>query len=185
MTTKLQANTTTRTNKLSLKSVLNILGTVCGLVLCLSMLLGFLSLTIVNGKSMNPTYHTGDIVISLKQFDYQIGDVIVYHPADLDCQRCNIVHRIIDGNATTGWITLGDNNENTDPWNPTNSEIKGKNIIHIPLGEASKIIFSPKLWLTLTAIIGILYLITFLKTKTEEEEEEEEETPRKGKHLKD
>ena len=63
----------------------------------------------VNGDSMNPTYHHGDLVVvnyTVPFHEIQLGDVVVFEsPAD----GRTIVHRAIYWNHTH-WITIGDNN---------------------------------------------------------------------------
>lgn len=72
-------------------------------------------LAIVEGNSMLPTFHDGDIilVIGVKPSDLHVSDIIIY--------KLNgklIVHRIIDIEIRNGkyiFITKGDNNFNPDP----------------------------------------------------------------------
>jgi signal peptidase len=70
--------------------------------------------TIVHGKSMEPTYHTGDLVIT-KDVDTDsliVGDVIVFSVGSR-----NVVHRIIEVRVTDTsrvFITQGDNNDVPD-----------------------------------------------------------------------
>jgi len=48
-----------------------------GLIIALIMHLQPYKLVVVVGKSMEPTYHSGNILIATKSNDYKIGDVIV------------------------------------------------------------------------------------------------------------
>ena len=50
------------------------------------------SYVMVNGISMEPNYHTGDLVIVHKVPTYQVGDVVTYRDAILGEY---IIHRII------------------------------------------------------------------------------------------
>jgi signal peptidase len=131
---------------------------------------GTFGMTVVSGHSMNPTYTSGDTVISMRQANYAVGDIIVYHPADL-CPKCNVVHRIIGGNAQAGWITQGDNNPSYDQWRPKGSMILGHVILHIPTANASRILFSPFLWFTLIAMV--LAALLFIKAKEIKDKEKE------------
>ena len=47
---------------------------------------GCTTLTIVSGHSMEPTYYTGDLVVS-RCGDVGVGDVITYRPPDIDGVR--------------------------------------------------------------------------------------------------
>ncbi len=117
-------------------------------------------MTMISGHSMEPTYHNGDIVLTAKQSEYKVGDIIVYHPKSLPCDKCNIVHRVIAGDNTAGYSTEGDNNSFKDEWKPTVDEIIGKAIIHIPLGTAGIILINPSLWLFIVSVI--IFIMTTL-----------------------
>lgn len=114
---------------------------------------------------MLPTYKSGDVLIAVKQPNYQVGDPVVYHPKDLDCGRCNVVHRIIGETKNGAWITQGDNNPNQDPWFPTDEEILGKVAIMLPLGGLSVILFSPFFWLTIIFLSVTTFFGLLLKQK--------------------
>ncbi len=111
---------------------------------------GCTTLTIVSGHSMEPTYYTGDLVVS-RCGDPAVGDVVVYNPPDVGGAR--IIHRIVGGNATDGWLIQGDNNDFLDPWNPTNDRILGSAVLHVPhLGSVAAIVLSPMTWISLLVI---------------------------------
>ena len=83
---------------------------------------------IVNGNSMEPGFHLGDLVIVHEVLDYQVGDIVVYRSEQL---KSFVFHRIIGKNLD--FFTLrGDNNSWTDSYQPTRKEIVGKLWIHIP-----------------------------------------------------
>jgi len=133
---------------------------------------------------MYPTYNSGDLVVAVKQASYSTGDVIVYHP-DVDCSRCNVVHRIIDGDKN-GWITEGDNNDFVDAFRPTSESVYGKVVQHINLGGAGMILVSTQLWLFLLSIIALALYSLFVwdwwkKNDDDEEEPPAEDKPRKAK----
>lgn len=143
-----------------LSSVLSWTGVVLfGLLIAFITFGGFLTITIVSGNSMLPTYQSGDMLIAVKQAEYAVDDVIVYKPDNLECDRCNIVHRIVGGDEETGWITQGDNNENTDPWMPTSDEIAGKVVQHFSFGEITFFFLSPEFWLMILSIIAVAFMI--------------------------
>lgn len=87
--------------------------------------------TIVHGISMEPTYQTGDVVIT-RDVDSEalvVGDVIVFSVGSRD-----VVHRIIElRNDETGlhFITLGDNNKAPDSPVPVD-KVTGKVVMRIP-----------------------------------------------------
>src|SRR5690554_1441414 len=105
---------------------------------------GCTTLTIVSGESMEPTYYTGDLVIS-RCGEPSVGDVAVYQPVSVGGGR--IIHRIIDGDGESGWILQGDNNSWIDPFSPTEAEVLGTARVHVPkVGLAARWITSPWVW---------------------------------------
>ena len=123
---------------------------VLGWLIWPSSLGGCTTLTIVSGRSMEPTYYTGDLVVT-RCGPVELGDVIVYNPPDVGGAR--VIHRIVDGNATEGWIVQGDNNDFLDPWKPTQEQILGSPVLHVPgLGTAASILLSPLTWISMLVV---------------------------------
>jgi signal peptidase len=117
---------------------------------------GGTTLTIVSGHSMEPTYLTGDLVVT-RAAAPKVGDIIVYQPKNVGGAR--VIHRIVGGNATDGWIMKGDNNNWLDPWQPHGSEVLGIARLHLPhVGTIARIVVSPILWVGLILIAGALLL---------------------------
>lgn len=108
---------------------------------------GCTTLTIVNGHSMEPTYHTDDIVVS-RCGAPQVGDVAVYATEGTGWAR--IVHRVIGGDGESGWEFQGDNNDWVDDFHPTDDEIVGVVVLHVPkVGKVAKAASSPLVWASL------------------------------------
>ena len=81
---------------------------------------------IVRGSSMFPTYESGDLVIVAAAATYQPGDVVAYRvPAGDIGEGHLVIHRIAGGDASSGFILEGDNNDAPDPWMPRGSDIVG------------------------------------------------------------
>jgi signal peptidase len=94
---------------------------------------GRTSYSIVSGHSMNPTYHTGDLVVLQRARTYQVGDIVVYRiPAGEPASGQYVVHRIVGGGNVTGFITKGDNNPSVDIWTPHNIDIQGRAVMLLP-----------------------------------------------------
>jgi signal peptidase I len=89
------------------------------------------SYVIVDGRSMEPTYSNGDLVIARQQPGYEVGDVIVYD-APVDAQF-NVIHRIIEP-TDGGFITQGDKRESADGWIAPHDMIFGASWLMIPKG---------------------------------------------------
>jgi signal peptidase I len=89
---------------------------------------GRLGITLLSGHSMEPTFHTGDVVLTWKQPDYQSGEVVVYPVPDGPGAGLNVVHRVIGFRPDGTLITKGDNNHSPDPWHPTQASVLGSEI---------------------------------------------------------
>ena len=79
---------------------------------------------------MEPHYHTGDLVVIAPASSYHVGEIVAYH-GDLDGHRV-VLHRIVGGNATSGFVMKGDNNHSIDPLHPKASQVIGRAVLHIP-----------------------------------------------------
>jgi signal peptidase I len=111
---------------------------------------GHVAYVIVNGISMEPGYHLGDLTIMRKAASYQVGEVVTYRDADM---QAYVIHRIISVEGDR-YVLQGDNNSWIDAYRPTNAEIVGKLWIHIPkLGRIFKWLRLP---LNMALTIGLL-----------------------------
>lgn len=157
-------------------SLLWILGALTiGWFLWPSSLGGCTTLTIVSGHSMEPTYYTGDLVVS-RCGPVEVGDVIVYNPPNVGGAR--VIHRIIDGDES-GWSVQGDNNDFIDPWQPTADQILGSAVLHLPqVGKFASILISPLTWISL--LIVALAVVVWPGRKPDETTESEDTDPQDG-----
>jgi len=89
---------------------------------------GRVEYVIVNGNSMEPDYHRGDLVIIAQASSYQVGDVVTYRDDQIDAY---VIHRII-GEDSGKYILKGDNNGWIDNTRPDRSQILGKQWLYIP-----------------------------------------------------
>ncbi|RMI06875.1 S24/S26 family peptidase, partial [Cellulomonas triticagri] len=111
---------------------------------------GCTTLTIVSGHSMEPTYRTGDLVVSRCGVP-EVGDVVVYSPPDSTNGR--IIHRVAGGDAVDGWIIQGDNNDFLDPWRPHQADVHGIARLHLPgVGKIASILLDPWAWASLLVL---------------------------------
>lgn len=129
---------------------------------------------VVSGTSMQPAMHTGDLVLSLKQDSYQVGDVITYAvPEGEDGAGTLVIHRIIGGNAETGFITQGDNRDGADLWRPKPEDIKGKRFLLIPKGgQFLQLLRTPP---ALGVLAGLFAFIAVLMPPDEKEQRKKQE----------
>ncbi len=114
---------------------------------------GQASYVMVNGISMEPGYHSGDLVIVRKAATYQVGDVVTYRDAEMGAF---VIHRII-GIDQSQYVLKGDNNSWIDAYHPTHAEIAGKQWIYAPrVGRAMQWLRRPiNLSLTIILLGGV------------------------------
>ncbi|MEB3759671.1 MAG: signal peptidase I [Desulfurococcales archaeon] len=102
-----------------LRNYLSIIAVIVFFILAAYMLLGgVLRLAIVEGISMEPLLHTGDVVLIKKEAPDQInvGDIVVYSSGTK-----YIIHRVIEIKKIDGkycYVVKGDNNPMPDPGFP-------------------------------------------------------------------
>ncbi|WIM97160.1 DUF5305 family protein [Actinoplanes oblitus] len=80
---------------------------------------------------MQPLYHAGDLVFLTKVDSYEVGQIAAYHSASADVE---VLHRIIGGDAESGFVFQGDNNDFIDPARPAAGELIGRAVLHVPRG---------------------------------------------------
>lgn len=94
--------------------------------------LGGEALTVLTG-SMEPTYAPGDVVVSVPQEDYQVGDVVSFQPVSNDPTL--VTHRIVGvqmgGPEGPVYVTRGDaNGADDDPIEE--AQIMGEVVYSVP-----------------------------------------------------
>jgi len=140
---------------------------------------GHLGITIVTGHSMEPTLHTGDIVLTWKQSTYKPGDVVVYPVPDGPGAGIDVIHRLIGFQPDGTLITQGDNNRGPDPWHPTMASVAGSQTVLIPAaGDAIGLLRRP--WiiaLVLAAIAGACAYWLVLDVTREQASDAAEDAP--------
>lgn len=110
---------------------------------------------IVAGRSMEPAFHTGDLAITQRQADYQVGDVIAF-----ETEGGVVIHRIVGGDATQGFVMQGDNREVPDQWHPRPDAIVGAAWILVPgAGNALALVRQPAILASLAA--SVVFLVAF------------------------
>lgn len=115
---------------------------------------------VVSGTSMLPHMHTGDLVLVEQQSSYHIGEVVAYRvPKGQVGAGYEVIHRIVGGNAKTGWIMQGDNRTLPDLWRPHNSDIVGARLLWIPKAYLLLRFLHTPLLLGLLAGFGIFFKI--------------------------
>jgi signal peptidase I len=82
---------------------------------------------VISGPSMEPVYESGDFVAARSQSSYEIGDIVVF-----STDNGNVIHRIVGGDGESGYVMQGDNNPEIDQWTPTDDEVLGEAVLHVP-----------------------------------------------------
>src|SRR5215216_2586024 len=121
------------------------------------------SYVVVNGNSMEPGFHRGDLVIVQTASTYNVGDIVTYRNGDLNAF---VIHRII-AIEQDHYVFKGDNNSWIDTYRPTHAELIGKLWIHVPkLGKGMEWLRYPiHMGLTIGLLGGILMASIMIKPK--------------------
>lgn len=94
-----------------------------------SFLGGPVRLVVVRGTSMTPTYASGDLVIVQSITTASQGDVVAYEIPGQPGAR--VIHRVVGGDEQ-GFTTRGDHRRTDDPWRPSDSDLDGSVVLHLP-----------------------------------------------------
>lgn len=88
---------------------------------------GPLTITQVQGHSMEPTFYTGDIALAIRNYqnEYEVGDIIVYN-VDMGDLQGMVIHRIVEKLPNGNYISQGDNKPAPDPWEIKPEWVMGK-----------------------------------------------------------
>lgn len=95
---------------------------------------GPLSLVMVSGQSMEPTMETGDLAVVFDRDTYGVGDVVAFRPEGevTGSSGGMVIHRIVDGDAGSGYLTQGDGNDWLDPWETSPAQVAGRMVFFVP-----------------------------------------------------
>jgi signal peptidase I len=114
----------------------------------------------VKGVSMLPTLKTGDFVLAEAQPSYKVGDLVVYRvPKGQIGAGDDLIHRIVAGNATTGFTLKGDNNPAPDPWTVPRSDVLGKEAVVIPGFGSTLLVLRSPLFAGLVAALIAMWVV--------------------------
>ena len=121
----------------------------------------------VQGHSMDPTYHEGDMIIARKTNTVNVGDIVVYKvPPGYPHSGVDVVHRVAGGSLDGGLIMRGDHNPVDDPSHPTRDDVIGVVKVHVPwVGHVLRVLRTPA-FLAASFIGLILELVWPRRTRT-------------------
>jgi signal peptidase len=87
----------------------------------------------VSGASMLPTLESGDLVVLHAADGYEVGDVIAFRvPEGQPGAGALVIHRIVGGSATDGFVMRGDNKDVVDEWRPRLGDVAGRLTVRLP-----------------------------------------------------
>jgi signal peptidase I len=86
----------------------------------------------VRGTSMEPKYHTGDLVLVRRKARYAVGDIAAFAVDGPNGRQAVVIHRVIKVEPDGSYIFQGDNRDEPDPWHPTADKIVGTPIALLP-----------------------------------------------------
>jgi signal peptidase I len=117
---------------------------------------GSASYILINGNSMEPNFHRGDLVILRESRAYNIGDVATYRHPDIGF----VIHRIVERDGEQ-FVLQGDNNDWIDSYQPGQDEFVGKLWLHLPkLGTYIERLRTPWALAIIAALMGGLAVST-------------------------
>jgi signal peptidase len=135
-----------------------ILGSVLLVILAIfvwpSSLGGCTTMTVVSGHSMEPKYHTGDLIVA-RCGTPKVGDIVIYQPPGIE-SRTLIIHRIVSETADGHFVMRGDNNSWDDPWQITDANVLGIAQLQIP--SVGSLLRAPLVWTSLLLIASALLI---------------------------
>ena len=130
---------------------------------------GWVTYVIVDGISMEPGFHLGDLVLVRTQPSYGVEDAVVYHDPNIGSY---VFHRII-GMELDRFILQGDNNSWLDSYQPTQAEVIGKLWLHIPkVGKFIEWMRAPLNMALTVALMGVFLMIDVFQTPSQKNKKE-------------
>jgi signal peptidase len=115
----------------------------------------------VDGHSMDPTFHMGELALVQRQSTYRLGDPVAYRiPKGEFGAGALVIHRLVGGDGVHGYVTKGDNRNIVDEWHPKDSDVVGRVRYDIPragnlLGELTRPVY-------IGALVGGLTVLVML-----------------------
>jgi signal peptidase len=145
-----------------IQNIITVLIVIIGLFLILTLfpIKGNYQVKIVLSGSMEPTIHTGSVVIIKPSSQYKINDVVIFGKDTKT--EIPTTHRIISSRAVEGvmlFITKGDANEDPDSKEIRQSDIHGKILFSVPfMGYVIDFVRKP-MGIVLVIVIPALFII--------------------------
>ncbi|MBS1250443.1 MAG: putative signaling protein [Chloroflexi bacterium] len=127
-----------------------------------SQISGPVTYVMVDGNSMEPGYHKGDLILARTRREYHVEDIVVYEHPEVG----PIFHRIVDREGEQ-FTLKGDNNDWLDTYHPTSQEIFGKLWLHIPSAGGMIAKLRTPLYLAIFSLLVAVLIVLSVFAKQE------------------
>ncbi len=130
----------------------------------------------VQGKSMEPTFHLGDAVIVKTLDDPRVGDIVVFRiPKGEPGEGTFVVHRLFEIRPDGTFVTKGDNRKVPDPFHVTEADIMGTPAWTLPqVGRGIMALANP---FVLGGAIGLIAFIVIMPHGKKDDESDDDADP--------
>jgi signal peptidase len=140
---------------------------------------GKVAYVMVDGHSMNPTYHSGDLAIVRRQPSYNVGDPVAYRiPKGEFGAGAMVIHRLIGGDGVRGFTTKGDNRTVADEWHPRTADVVGKVDYDLPALGSKVVQFTKPVY-----VGGLVASLTVLVMLWPKREDKQRKRSSRGRHA--
>lgn len=113
---------------------------------------GPLGLVWVSGTSMEPTMHTGDLVVTHRADDYEVGDVVAFEIPE----GGTVIHRVVE-RTSDGYRFRGDNRDFRDPWTLPGDAVVGREVVRLPhAGTVAAFLGRPAVMAAMAALLVVI-----------------------------
>lgn len=121
---------------------------------------GRASFAVVHGHSMEPRFHSGDLVIAQRQADYAVGDIVVFRARFTTGGAVAglVVHRIVEIRADGTIVTQGDHRATADHFPLQEADVVGRVRARVP--RASTLLWLLSRWWVLAPMTGLVTALT-------------------------
>ncbi len=80
---------------------------------------------VVRGESMEPLYHSGDLIYARSADHFGMGDVAVYRQSMPSGRESLVIHRVVGEYDNGTYLLMGDNRDYPDNTQPTVDDLVG------------------------------------------------------------